>query len=293
MVTIATRASWGARHANGDRDLSGLAGEVFLHHTVTRLLPANATVAAEREQMRGLEAIGQQRFRTGISYNVVIFPSGRAYQGVSWNRRGTHTGGRNSTSRSIAFAGNFQTATPTQAALATAAAILRHGRGRWWTQGAPLRSHNAVSATACAGVNLISRMGQIRNPSTPAPTPPSGGGSNLLVVDGLWGPRTTTRAQQVLRTIVDGVVSRQNVNHRAANPGLTGGWNWVAAGTQLQGSMLIGEMQGILRVKRDRRAGPITFRALQGRMRVPQTGTLVRGAPAIREMQERLNRGTF
>lgn len=289
MVTIASRASWGARHANGDLTLSGLAEEVFLHHTVTRLLPANASVAAEREQMRGLEAIGQQRFRTGISYNVVIFPSGRAYQGVSWNRRGTHTGGRNSTSRSIAFAGNFETATPTAAALRTAASILAHGRGRWWRQNAPLRSHNAVSATLCAGRNLIARIGQIRNPSSGG----GGGSSNLLVVDGLWGPRTTTRAQQVLGTIVDGVVSRQNVNHRAANPGLTGGWQWVAAGTQLAGSMLIGEMQRILRVNRDRRAGPITFGALQERMGVPVTRTLVRGAPGIRRMQERLNAGRF
>lgn len=292
MVNIATRASWGARHANGDRDLSGLATEVFVHHTVTRLLPTNATVAAEREQMRALEAIGQQRFRTGISYNVVIFPSGRAYQGVSWNRRGTHTGGRNSTARSIAFAGNFETATPSAASLATAAAIFAHGQGRWWTRNAPLRAHQAVSATACAGRNLNSRLGQIRNPpAAPAPTPPSGGGG--LTVDGLWGPNTTRRAQTVLRTIVDGTVSRQNVNHRAANPGLTVGWQWVAAGTQLQGSMLIGEIQRRVGVTQDRRIGPITIRNLQRHMGVAQTGTLVRGAPAIREMQRRLNAGRF
>lgn len=290
MVTIASRSSWGARNGNGDLTLSGLAGEVFIHHTASITLAASATVATERAQMRNLEAVGQQRFGTGISYNVVVFPSGRAYQGVSWNRRGTHTGGRNSTSRSIAFAGNFETSTPTAAALGTAASILAHGRGRWWTQGAPLRSHNAVSATACAGRNLISRMGQIRNPSTPAPTPPPAG---QLVVDGLWGPVTTRRAQTVLRTIVDGQVSRQNRNHRPPNPGLTSGWQWVAAGTQLQGSMLIGEIQRRVGVPQDRRAGPVTFSGLQRHMGVPVTGTLVRGAPAIREMQRRLNRGTF
>lgn len=154
MVAIATRASWGARYRDGDITVSGLANEVFLHHTVTTQLSASATVAQEQAQMRNIEAIGQSRFRYGISYNVIIFPSGRAYQGVSWNRRGTHTGGRNSTARSICFAGNYETNRPTEAQLQTAGAILREGRNKWWTKNAPLRSHRDVSQTACPGENV-------------------------------------------------------------------------------------------------------------------------------------------
>ncbi|WP_369372853.1 peptidoglycan recognition family protein [Promicromonospora sp. Populi] len=161
-VNIATRASWGARYQDGDLTLTGLAAEVFVHHSVTAQLSPSASIAAEAEQMRALESVGQSRFGTGISYNVVVFPSGRAYQGVSWNRRGTHTGGRNSTARSICFAGNYETNNPTEAQISTANAIYHVGRQRWWTQGAPLRGHRNVSETACPGQNLYARLDDIR-----------------------------------------------------------------------------------------------------------------------------------
>jgi hypothetical protein len=175
MVTIATRASWGARHRDGDITLTGLATKVVIHHTVTAQLPATATVAQEQAQMRLLEQIGQNRFGAGISYNVVVFPSGRAYQGVSFNRRGTHTGGRNSTARSIAFAGNYDTHQPTAAAIMTARQIVAHGRGRWWATNAPVRGHHHFLATACPGRNLRGRLTEIATtpPATPAVTPPA------------------------------------------------------------------------------------------------------------------------
>lgn len=165
-LSIASRASWGARYPDGDLTLTGLAVEVFVHHSVTAQLSPDASIAAEAEQMRALESVGQSRFGTGISYNVLIFPSGRAYQGVSWNRRGTHTGGRNSTSRSICFAGNYETNQPTAAQISTAAAIYREGKQRWWTQDAPLRGHRDVSQTACPGRHLYARIDDIRTTDT-------------------------------------------------------------------------------------------------------------------------------
>lgn len=171
LDTIRSRASWGARHDDGDLDLVGLADEVFAHHSVTAQLPADASIAAECEQMRGLEATGEGRFSKGISYNVVIFPSGRAYQGVSWDRRGTHTGGRNSTARSICFAGNYEEHEPTAAQLATAAAIYAEGKGRLWDVGAPLRPHQDVSQTACPGRHLVAQLPAIRAGKTTTPPP--------------------------------------------------------------------------------------------------------------------------
>lgn len=162
MVDIRSRKSWGARYADGDLTLSGLADEVFAHHTVTTQLSPDASIAAEEAQMRAVEAIGQSRFGTGISYNVIIFPSGRAYQGVSFHRRGTHTGGRNSTARSICFAGNYETNKPTAAQLATAAAIYAEGKGKWWKSSAPLRGHRDVKGTACPGGHIYSQLGAIR-----------------------------------------------------------------------------------------------------------------------------------
>ncbi len=296
MVAIATRASWGARYADGDKTLTGLAAEVFVHHTVSTQLPATATVDQERAQVRAVEQTGQNRFGTGISYNVLIFPSGRAYQGVSWNRRGTHTGGRNSTSRSICFVGNYETNQPTAAQLATAAAIYDEGRGKWWKITAPLRGHCDVSVTACPGKNVFSRLPEIRagNPGgTPAPAPaPSG-----LKVDGFWGSATSTRLQQVLGTPADGVVSHQTAAWRSQNPGLTTGWDWTGKAGD-GGSQMIAEHQRRLKARGryagaiDGKAGPQYFRGLQADLGTPVDGTISEQSRMVMALQRRLNAGT-
>ncbi|WP_454856300.1 peptidoglycan recognition protein family protein [Promicromonospora soli] len=288
-LSIATRASWGARYPDGDLTLTGLAVEVFVHHSVTAQLSPDASIAAEAEQMRALESVGQSRFGTGISYNVVIFPSGRAYQGVSWNRRGTHTGGRNSTSRSICFAGNYETNQPTAAQISTAAAIYREGKQRWWTQGAPLYGHRDVSQTACPGRNLYARLDDIRAGS--GSTPPSPGEPGGLVVDGFWGSSTTRRVQQELGTTVDGVVSSQSVAWRDSNPGLTTGWQWV---TDAQGSRMIAALQrkiGMASGDQDGKIGPQTIRALQRYLGTPVDGVISRESRAVMALQRRLNDG--
>lgn len=295
MTDIAGRGFWGARYPDGDINLSGLAREVFIHHTVTALLPPTASTGDEREQMRALESIGQSRFGTGISYNVIVFPSGRAYRGVSFNRRGTHTGGRNSTARSISFAGNFETAVPTDEALATAAAIYAEGKGKWWETDAPLRGHREVSQTACPGRNLYARLALIRTgaveidnpigevPQTPKPIAPP-----RLKIDGRWGSATTERLQYVLRTPIDGWVSSQPQAWQASNPGLTTGWEWEL---YAQGSRVISEFQQILGVYRDGKFGENSIRAFQYRMGTTVDGELWDKSPAIKELQRRLNRG--
>lgn len=173
-LTITPRTAWGARHADGDLTIAALATGVALHHTAFPALPATATVEQEMARMRAIEATGQSRFGTGISYRgVVIFPSGRAYQGTSWNRRGTHVGGRNSDLVAVALDGDFRTDRPTAAALATAAAVMREGRGRWFTQAAPLRPHSHWTATACPGPHLLAHLPAIAagTAGTPAPAP--------------------------------------------------------------------------------------------------------------------------
>jgi hypothetical protein len=287
--SIASRASWGARYQDGDLTLTGPAVEVFVHHSVTAQLSPDASIAAEAEQMRALESVGQTRFGTGISYNVVIFPSGRAYQGVSWNRRGTHTGGRNSTSRSICFAGNYETNQPNAAQISTASAIYHEGKDRWWTQGAPLRGHRDVSQTACPGRYLYARIDDIRDGS--GSTPPSPGEPPRLRVDGFWGSTTTRRVQQELGTPVDGLVSSQSVAWRDGNPGLTTGWQWVA---DAQGSRVIAALQrriGMDVALRDGKIGPRTVRALQAYLGTPVDGRISRESSAVMELQRRLNAG--
>lgn len=301
MPTIATRRSWGARYQDGDLNLHGPAEEVFAHHSVTATLPRDVSVEEERGQMRLIEGVGQSRFGTGISYNVVVFPSGRPYAGVSFNRRGTHTGGRNSRVRSICFAGNYQESRPTDEAIATATAIYHGGKGELWRADAPLRGHRDVSQTACPGDYLYDTLPLIRagavevgnpikplEPSRPSsPSKPTAPG--LLKADGYWGTATTRRMQQALGTPVDGVVSSQSDAWRDDNPGLTTGWDWDSGIPN--GSRMISAWQEVLGVNRDGLLGPNTIRAFQRRMGTPVDGVLSGRSKAIMALQRRLNEG--
>lgn len=111
-----------------------------------------------------------------------------------------------------------------------------------------------------------------------------------LVTDGYWGRATTAALQKRFGTYVDGVVSSQYVAHKAKNPGLTSGWDWVGAP---QGSPLVRAMQSWLAVPADGIAGPQTFRALQTRLGKIADGEFWARSPAIAELQRRLNAGTL
>jgi hypothetical protein len=299
LPNIASRASWGARHDDGDLTLSGPANDVFLHHSVTTQLAQAASVTAEREQMRNIESIGESRFGTGISYNVLIFPSGRPYAGVSWNRRGTHTGGRNSTARSICLAGNYDIYLPTDAQIATARRIYHGGMGRLWRAGAPIYGHRDVKSTACPGRHAYMRLDEIRdgsqfvsNPKPPTDLDPitSPDRPNVLV-DGRWGRATTMALQHELGTPVDGVVSSQAMRWRDDNPGLTTGWQWVR---DPAGSLLMAAMQRRLGVHDDGILGPVSIKALQRHLSVRVVdGEIWNPSETVRALQRRLNAGVF
>ena len=176
-IHIEPRSAWGATGANGDGALNVPATSVAIHHTASNTLPATATVEQERAAMRALERTGIARFGSTISYHVVVFPSGRAYEGVSLNRRGQHVARHNSVTRGLAFAGNFSSSDPTPAALATALGIIE-----MWRQSphvihsAPTRPHSHWSATACPGrahsALLAFTPNSAPQPAPAAPTPP-------------------------------------------------------------------------------------------------------------------------
>lgn len=299
LPEIATRASWGARYDDGDKTLTGLAEEVFLHHSVTTQLANTASIAAERGQMRVIESVGESRFGTGISYNVVVFPSGRAYAGASWNRRGTHTGGRNSTARSICLAGNYDIYAPTDAQIVTARRIYHGGKGRLWRSSAELHGHRDVKSTACPGRHAYAQLDTIRdgaifvgNPKPPTgsdPTPAPG--RPEVLVDGRWGRATTMALQRVLGTYVDGVVSSQALRWRDANPGLTTGWEWVR---DPRGSLMIVALQRRVGVNDDGIMGSDSVKALQRHLGVRAVdGEVWNPSETVRELQRRLNAGRF
>lgn len=217
--------------------------------------------------MKAIERIGQEKFGSGISYNVVVFPSGRAYEGVSMNRRGTHTGGLNSTVRSICFAGNYETNRPTSAQLAKAAAIFQAGKGKWWTSTAYVKGHRDQKATACPGRHVYSQLLVIKGgPTAPTPTPATPGRAPLTI-DGYLGLATISRWQEVMGTTVDGIISRP--------------------------SQLIKAVQQKLKIKADGYLGPETIKALQRYLGTTVDGVISKPSEMVKALQRRLNAGGF
>lgn len=171
-VVITARSTWGAQHVPENYNVP-MAEGVSIHHSVTATLAEDASIEDEIKQMHEIEKIGRQRFGYTVSYNVVIFPSGRAYQGCPFDKRGQHTDNANSKIRSICFAGNYESKSPTQKQLDTARALIAEGRGKWWGKGAYVRGHKDFKATACPGQNVYKHMAYIGSGVfvKPAPKP--------------------------------------------------------------------------------------------------------------------------
>jgi hypothetical protein len=149
---VITRAGWGARYSDGFQPAPEPATEAWLHHSVTT--PPTAALSAERAAALLLEEIGQRRFGGGVSYNRMVMPSGRIHAGVSWGRRGAHTRGRNSVSRSWVLVGNHDTRSVTDAQVeAIAIDLVRAWRGGHLTRPALSGGHRDApgASTACPG----------------------------------------------------------------------------------------------------------------------------------------------
>src|SRR5699024_11783299 len=122
----------------------------------------------------------------------------------------------------------------------------------------------------------------------PTPTKPSKPSYKAnLAVDGKWGEGTTKALQKALGTPYDGILSGQLRNN--VTESLYGNTARFGGG----GSVVIRALQRKLGVKADGLLGPATVRALQKRLGTVQDGKLSRPSLAVKEMQRRLNAGTF
>lgn len=128
-------------------------------------------------------------------------------------------------------------------------------------------------------------------------------GSNMagkLKVDGIWGRATTLRIQEIVGApYKDGVISRQNSDHKSKLKGCGTGWEWVAGG-ELPGSQTIKLLQkawGMPKSKRDGFMGPetanymIAYYMEHGSGATLKDGKLDCPSLTIKCMQRRLNEG--
>jgi N-acetylmuramoyl-L-alanine amidase-like protein len=307
---IIERPEWGARHEDGfgPRRVGDL--EVYVHHSVTvapdLLPPFTDDYAAVRE----LERIGEARFGKGISYHFPITPAGVIFEGVSIDRIGAAIENYNTPSANIVWVGNYDVATPPRLMLEATDWLLHHGVSKgWWRAPRVAGGHQDApgAQTACPGRYAEALLGELNrgeyhadgpvlvdNPVTPPSTPTA---PATLTVDGRWGSATTRKAQKVLGTLVDGIVSSQSRTWAAANPGLTTGWQWVAP-YAARGSRLILAHQELLAERRlyrgdlDGIAGAAYFRALQRDLDQDVIdGEIWNPSATVRALQRRLNTG--
>lgn len=116
------------------------------------------------------------------------------------------------------------------------------------------------------------------------------GSTGKLDVDGLWGAGTTLLAQKVLGTTPDGIVSSQEVQNRGVLKACTGGWEWVS---NPKGSLLIMKMQKIMKLDPDGIAGINFVHGLERRYGFEPDKGLDYPSNTVKELQRRLNKGTF
>src|SRR5690625_4218787 len=121
----------------------------------------------------------------------------------------------------------------------------------------------------------------VKKPSKPRKT------TSNLTVDGKWGKDTTRALQRALGTPVDGIISGQLNNTITSS--LYG--NTVRFGRN--GSPMIRALQRKVGAKVDGLLGPATVRALQRYLGTVQDGKLSRPSLVVKELQRRLNAGTF
>lgn len=107
-----------------------------------------------------------------------------------------------------------------------------------------------------------------------------------LRVDGYWGKGTTTALQKALKTPVDGYISGQYKNSTT---------NRIFSTTHhnRKGSSLVRALQRKVGVKVDGYIGPNTIRGLQRYLGTIQDGVISRPSYMVKELQRRLNLGTF
>src|SRR5699024_4723539 len=124
----------------------------------------------------------------------------------------------------------------------------------------------------------------ISKPTKPAKKPSKAN----LKVDGKWGKDTTRALQRALGTPVDGIISRQPRN--SVTTSFYGDTISFGSGN---GSPVVRALQRKVGAKVDGKLGPETVRRLQRYLGTVQDGKLSRPSLVVRELQRRLNAGTF
>ena len=124
----------------------------------------------------------------------------------------------------------------------------------------------------------------------PEPEKETSSGIGDIAEDGEWGCATTTKAQHVFGTEVDGIVSNQPAAYKADNPGLLSEtFKWESPCTGY--SPLIKAIQKWAGVKeKDGRIGPDTIKGMQRKLGTGVDGEVWRPSDMVKAFQRWLNK---
>jgi hypothetical protein len=144
--------------------------------------------------------------------------------------------------------------------------------------------HSMYAATTCPGDYLRSKMEYIASEANKIIS----GGKHIIAEDGLWGRDTTTKAQEVFGTIVDGTVSNQLIWWKDENPGLldsTFEWQDFMG----DASMLIARIQELVGAEVDGWIGRDTITKMQKFFNTPVDGCVSNPSTLVKAFQHWLN----
>lgn len=158
-VKLYSRAEWGAK---GQYNTPlGTVYEDIWHHFYLPDVPPSASVAEEASVMRGVEAFHISKGWRRISYNFIIFRSGRIYEGCGLHQMGAHTIGHNATGKAICYAWNGDKHPVDNVTKASSRAIrhymIDHGS---ISGGSKTYGHRNFAAKSCPGNKIFPDLRQ-------------------------------------------------------------------------------------------------------------------------------------
>lgn len=157
-----TRAEWGATPPIGTY-IPHDPYRFAQHHTAGRRVSTLAEGMAEQRFIQDFHQNG--RGWQDIGYHFTVDDSGRVYEGVPPQFRGTHTGGANTGNIGISYMGNFEIdgEFPTQRTLASLVAMWSWLAFDFGVNPDSLFGHRDYKATACPGKNFYPTLPDLRN----------------------------------------------------------------------------------------------------------------------------------
>lgn len=106
--------------------------------------------------------------------------------------------------------------------------------------------------------------------------------------DGMWGKKTTRKAQKVFGTTVDGIVSNQRIEYKSQNPGLVESFEWKSNPSGC--SELIKAIQKKVGASQDGWIGTDTIKKMQKWLGTIQDGCISYPSNVVKAFQKWLNK---